>query len=189
MLFLQATSGARVSYFNVMPQMGGLCMQNSDLIALAFMLVAVLSALYSKHASNAARRANDIAVHQNLRPLRLAVYRSMNDFAHFCSTYRTLQHLKSVNGTRDLVERIESFKWEIGQHGPLKMPSIENKATEFQIKARQLQKILDRVAGGQSNPLDQSFNSAEENLDSLVDWFANERRELKSSFQTYLVEA
>lgn len=161
-------------------------MQDSDLIALAAVLAAVLSALYARHARDAARRANNIAVHHNLRPLRLAVYQSMKEFAHYCSTYRTLQQVRAVNGTRDLVEHIESFKWEIDQHGPLAMPDIEGKAAEFQNKAWQLQRILDRIAGGQSNPLDRAYDSAEENLDGLVDWFANEHRQLRTSFQPYL---
>jgi len=99
-------------------------MGDSDLIALAAMLVAGLSALlYARHARDEARRANDIA----LRPLRVEIYQSMKEFAHFCSTYRTLQHVGSVNGTRDLVEHIESFKWEIPT--PLTEPTIPPKKT------------------------------------------------------------
>src|ERR1039457_5485437 len=104
-------------------------MQNSDLIAIGSALIALLSVVYARHTGNAAqkaneiaRKANDIAVHNSLRPARLEVYRSMMDFAQYCSTYWThwtLEHLGPVKGTRDLVERIDSFKWEIEQQGPL----------------------------------------------------------------------
>lgn len=161
-------------------------MQRSDLIALAALLVAAPAAWYARQARDAARTANDISVHQHLRPLRLAVYQTMNEFAHFCSTYRALQYVKAVNGTRDLVEHIESFKWEIDKYGPLAMPDIEKKVEEFQSKAWQLQRVLDRIAGGQNNPLDQAYDSAKENLDGLVDWFSNEYRGLRTSFQPYL---
>lgn len=110
----------------------------------------------------------------------------MQDFAHFCSTYRTLWHLGAVKGTRDLVERIDSFKWEIEQEGPLAMPSVESKVTEFQNKAWQMQRLLDRLAVGQNNPEDQTYQSGEENMDGLVEWFANERKQLSSTFQSYL---
>lgn len=161
-------------------------MQNSDLIAVAALLAALLSALYARHARDTARRANDISVHQTLRPLRLAVYQSMKQFSHFCTTYRTLQHVGAVKGARDLVEQIESFKWEIDQHGPLAMPDVENKASQFEKKAWQMQVLLDRIAGGQHNPHDSAYGSAEENLDGLLDWFATEGRQLKTLFQPYL---
>ena len=164
-------------------------MPDSDLIAYAAALVALLSALYARHTRDAARRANDIAVQNGLRPFRLEVYRSMQDFAQYCSTYRTLWHIGAVKGTRDLVGRIESFKWEIEQQGPLAMPAIETKVTEFQNKAWQMQRLLDRLAAGQNNPEDHAYQSGEENMDGLVEWFADERKKLRTTFQTYLGEA
>lgn len=161
-------------------------MPDSDPIAIAALLAALLSALYTRHARDAARRANDISVQQTLRPLRLAVYQTMKQFSHFCTTYRTLQHVGAVYSTRDLVEQIESFKWEIDQHGPLAMPNVEDKASQFEKKAWQMQRLLDRIAVGQNNPHDPAYNSAEENLDGLVDWFATEHRQLKTLFQPYL---
>ena len=164
-------------------------MPDSDLIAYAAALVALLSALYARHTRDAARQANDIAFQNGLRPFRLEVYRSMQDFAHYCSTYRTLWHLGAVKGTRDLVGRIESFKWEIEHQGPLAMPSVEAKVTEFQKKAWQMQRLLDRLPAGQNNPEDRAYQSGEENMDGLVEWFANERKELNATFQPYLSEA
>ena len=163
-------------------------MTDSDLIAIAAVLVAFLSALYARDARETAQRANKIAVRSNLRPSRLEVYRAMQEFAHYCSTYRTLWHLGAVKGTRDLVGRIDSFKWEIEQQGPLAMSSVESKITEFQNKAWQIQRLLDRLSVGQNNPEDRAYQSGEENMDGLVEWFANERKELKVTFQPYLGE-
>jgi hypothetical protein len=164
-------------------------MQNSDLIALGAMAVAGLSALYARHARDASRRANEIAVHFHLRPLRLAVYQSMKQFVHYCSTYRTLQCIGNVNGTRELVDQIENFKWEIEQHGPLDIPVIEEKVSELQKKGWQLQRVLDRIAGVQNTPADRAYDTAEENVDGLIDWFANEHRTLKVLFRPYLEKA
>lgn len=164
-------------------------MQNSDLIALGAMAVAGLSALYSRHTRDASRRANDITVHYHLRPLRLAVYQSMRQFAHYCSTYRTLQCIGNVNGTRELVDQIENFKWEIEQHGPLAIPVIEEKISELQMKSWQLQKLLDRLSGDQNTPTDRAYETAEENIAGLIDWFANEHRTLKVLFKSYLEKA
>lgn len=164
-------------------------MMDSDLLAIAAALVAFLSALYARHTRDAARKANEIAIHNILMPLRLEVYRSMQDFAHYCATYRTLWHLGAVKGTRDLVGRIDSFKWEVEQRGPLAMPSVENKIAEFQRKAWQIQRLLDRLSAGQNNPEDQAYKTGEENMDALVEWFANERKALRATFQPYLGEA
>jgi hypothetical protein len=171
-------------------------MPDSDLIALASFLIALLSALYARHTRDAAReaneiarKANEIAVHDRLRSSRLEVYRSMTAFAHYCSRYRTLWHMKDVNGTRDLVDRIGNLKWEIEQQGPLQMPEVEAKASEFQRKAWQMQRLLDRLAAGQNNPEDRVYQSGEENIDGLVEWFANESKELRTVFQPYLSEA
>ena len=164
-------------------------MPDSDLIAYAAALVALLSAWYARNTRDAARKANDIAVQNGLRPFRLEVYRSMTDFAHYCSTYSTMLHIGAVNGTRDLVEKIDSLKWEIEQQGPLHMPDVETKANEFQRKAWQMQRLLDRLAAGQNNPEDRAYQSGEENMIGLIEWFANERKELRAVFQPYLIEA
>ena len=110
----------------------------------------------------------------------------MTQFAQYSSTYVTLNHLKVVNGTRDLVARIDTFEWEIEQHGPLAMPEVEAKVEEFVNSAWQIQKLLDRIAGGQNVSLDPKYSTAQENLDAMVDWFAEQNRELKTIFRVYL---
>lgn len=161
-------------------------MQISDLIAVAALLAALLSAWYARDSRDANRRANDISVHQTLRPLRLAAYQIMRQFSDYCVTYRTLQHVDAVRGTHNLVEQIENFKWEIAQLGYLGMPVVEEKSTQFVNKAWQMQRVLDRIAGGQNIDLDSARSSDEQNLDHLVDWFDAEHRQLSMLFLPYL---
>lgn len=161
----------------------------TDGIALAALLVAVLSAVYSRGARLAAERANEIATRESLRPLRLQVFQAMYQFSHYCSTYWTLYHVGNVKGTRNLTERIETFKWQIEQHGHLGMPDIEERARQFVNSAWKMQRLIDRIAGGQNNPHDAPYATAEENLDALIEWLAKENRELKLLFQPYLSAA
>ena len=161
-------------------------METSNYISIGALLVAILSVIYSRRAISVSERSNEISTHQQLRPLRLAVYNYMREFAQFCETYSTMRQGKPVDITRDLVARIDSFKWEIEKHGPLQMPEVEKKASEFQNKAWQLQRLLDRIAGGQNQPLDKTFDTAEDNKFGLVEWFHNEGRNLRTLFEPYL---
>ncbi|HYS89185.1 MAG TPA: hypothetical protein VEN78_29880 [Bradyrhizobium sp.] len=113
----------------------------------------------------------------------------MTQFAQYCSTYVTLHHLKVVNGTRELMDRIDTFKWEIEQHGPLAMPNVETKVEEFVNRAWQMQRLIDRIAGGQSNSLEPVYSTAKENLDAVVIWFAEQTRDLKTLFTEHLAGA
>jgi hypothetical protein len=161
----------------------------SDVIAAVALLISVLSAIYARGQRTAAERANRIAVSESRRPLRLQVFQSMHHFSKYCSTYWTLYHMGEVNRGRELTERIETFKWEIDQHLHLEMPEVEEKATSFVNGAWKLQRLVDRIAGGEHNPYDREYATAEENVEGLVDWFAKENRELKTLFQPYLVAA
>ena len=161
-------------------------MKIGDLLALGALLVAVMSAIYARHARDAAREANEIARHQTLRPLRVAVYEQMKDFSGFCAKYRTLQTVGAVTGIRDLVERIEDFQWELERKGPLGMKDVEEKAENFVNEAWKMQRLFDRLAGGQDKPIDRDYQSAEENLDAVLDWFGIERRKLMNLFAKHL---
>jgi hypothetical protein len=161
----------------------------SILVSLLACVIALLSVYYARKSREIAQEANNISVHQNLRPSRLAVYKLMREYAHYCSTYRTLQFLKAVEGTRDLVEHIETLKWEIDNYGPLNMPDIEKKAIEFQNKGKQLQRVLDRLAGHDERPLDVEFETLEDNMHGITDWFSQEHKDLKRTFAKYIANA
>lgn len=161
----------------------------TDLIAIAALLVAILSAIYTRGARDAANRANEISTRESRRPLRLQVFQAMHQFSHYCSTYWTLYHMGEVKRSRELTSRIGTFEWEIEQHGHLDMPDVEAKAKQFVLTAWKMQRLIDRIAGGQTEPHDRQYASAEENIEALVDWFAEENRELKTLFQRYLSAA
>ena len=164
-------------------------MSPSDLLAIAAILIAGLAAFYARGARNVAAKANQITVHESRRPLRLAVFQAMFQFSHYCSTYWTLYHLGAVNKARDLVARIDTFKWEIEQHGHLDMPDVEAKGKELISHAWNMQRLIDRIAGGQNESVDRTYATAAENIQGVVEWFANENRELKTLFRPYLAGA
>ncbi len=164
-------------------------MNTSDYIAIAAVVVTFLAAYYSRQARDAARKANEIATRESRRPLRLAAYQASALFSRYCAQYFTLQSLGQVKGTRDLVARIDTFKWEVEQHGPLNMPDVELRIAELIRAAWSLQRLLDRLAAGQNESLDPVYSTAEENREAVSDWFAAQDRELKELFSPYLAEA
>jgi hypothetical protein len=160
-----------------------------DVIATLALLVAVFSVHYARGQRAAAERANLIAVRESRRPLRLQVFQSMHHFSQYCGQYWTLYNLKVVNRSRELVERIDTFKWEIEQQGQLDMPNVEELAIQFLKNAWKLQRLVDRIAGGQNNPYDRGYATAEENVLALTSWFGDQNRELKKLFERYLTAA
>lgn len=163
-------------------------MATSDLVSLAALLAAFLSVFYARHALVIARKANSLAVHWQQRPLRMEVFCSIWQFANYCSTYSTLINIKAVNGTRDLVARIDRLKWETLQHGPLDMPVVDELTKQMVSAAWNMQRLIDRIAGGHNEPMDAGFESAEAQLQSLIEWFASQRDGLQSTFQPYLLQ-
>ena len=147
---------------------------------------AALAAIYARWSAKQARISNEITIQSELKPRRLSVYASLKDFLHFCSTYKTMQHLKMVQGTNDLSNKIDTFKWEVEQHGPLDMPEVENLIENSKKKAWQLQRLLDRLTGPNAQPLEKGFEIAEDNLYAVIDWFADKEKELKEMFEPYL---
>jgi hypothetical protein len=45
---------------------------------------------------------------------------------------------------------------------------------------------LDRLKGPNARPLDKEFETAEDNLYAVIDWFAAKEKELKDMFEPYL---
>lgn len=161
-------------------------MERSELIALLSVCFAALAALYARWAVTQARRANAIAVQAELKPRCLSVLASVKNFLHFCSTYTTMLSLKMVQGTRDLTAKIDTFKWEVEQHGPLDMPEVENLIENARKNAWQLQRLIDRLKGPDAKPVESGYESAEDNLDAIIEWFAAQEKGLKDIFEPYL---
>lgn len=161
----------------------------TDLIAVAALLVALLSAIYARGARDAANQANEISTRESLRPLRLQAFQAMHHFSLYCSKYWTLYNMGEVNRSRELTAKISTFEWEIKQHGHLGMAGVEEKAKELVRGAWKMQRLVDRIAGGQTNPHDREYESAEDNIQGLVDWFGKENGDLQALFQPYLSAA
>lgn len=161
-------------------------MEKSDLIALLSVCVAALAAIYARWAVTLAKNTNAIAVQSELKPRRLSVFAALKKFLHYCSTYSTMQTLKKINSTNKLVAEIDSFKWEIDQHGPLDMPEVEEIIKNAFSQAWQLQRLLDRLKGQDAKPIDKGFENAEANLDNIIEWFADQEKGLKDTFEPYL---
>lgn len=149
-------------------------------------VIALVSAFYARKSRDIAKKTNDISMHYNLKPTRLAVYNTLRDFADYCCKYYTLICIQAVKGTHELSNRIVELKWEIGSYGPLGMADVEEKAKELQNKAWQLQRVLDRLNGKDRSPMDKQYNDIEKNLHGLTDWFANEKDNLMQLFEKYL---
>ena len=62
--------------------------------------------------------------------------------------------------------------------GEKKIRQIEKKIEKILNNAWQLQKLIDRLAGSNPKQVDPAYNTAEDNVDGLVDWFATEKKEL-----------
>jgi hypothetical protein len=161
-------------------------MTRSDLIALLSVCFATLAALYARWSANQARISNQITIKSELKPRRIAVFASIKDFLHFCSTYKTMQYLNMIQGTNDLTNKIDTFIWEVEQHGPLDMPEIETLIETARNKAWQLQRLFDRLSGPNAKPLDSKYETAEDNLHAVIDWFSEKEKGLKDLFEPYL---
>ncbi|AOY60489.1 hypothetical protein [Desulfococcus multivorans] len=161
-------------------------MQISDLIALAAFAVAILSAIYARRAAIHAHRANEITVKNALHPYRLAVFTALVDFLHFCSTYRTLQSVGKVKGTNDLIARLDRFKGEVAQRGPLDMAEVEKVIEETNAKTWQLQRSLDRLGEPSDRRKDDEYFAEEDRMHELLDWFASKEKEAPTIFERYL---
>ena len=160
--------------------------QTSDYIAGFAAVVALFSAYYTRDARDAARKANEIAAREGHRPLRLAVYQAMALFSRYCGKYFTMQCIGEVKGTGDLGVRIDTFKWEVGQHGHLDMPDVELRITEMINAAWRLKRLLDKLADGQNESLEAVYSTAEENRAAVTDWFGEQDRDLKDLFRPLL---
>ena len=87
------------------------------------------------------------------------------------------------------MDRRDAFKLEFEKFGPLEMPSVESKIPELLNKVAQLQRALDRSRGSDPKPLDSKYTTLEENIDAIMDWFAEEDKALPSLFKPYLEDA
>ena len=155
-------------------------------IALLIVLITALSAEYARQAASQSRKANDIAVQGMLRSERLSIYRGMMDFLHYCSVYSTMFSKKMVEGTHNLSERRDRFKWEIRRYGRLCMPKVEELIKEIISNSATLQRVLDRSVEKNPKPIDSSSKGIYENIDKLIEWFSEKEKKLDEFFEPHI---
>lgn len=147
-------------------------------------------ALYRSHIANQiALESNKIAKHYNLRPMRLDACNLIKDFADYCSRFNTMFVQGMVSGTRELMEQRDSFRKEFESLGPLGMTDLEEKALELSRGAVRLQRALDRTRASDPKPLESQYETLEDNIYAITDWFAEEKNALPSLFAKYLGDA
>ena len=166
------------------------------LISLLSLVTAVVAIMDSRKAREIARDSNDIAKasndisrHYNLIPRRLEARRLVLAFVNFCSTFRTRFGNGIVKSGSELLDHRDAFMEEYDALGPLGMPKVEERVSQITGRAVQLQRAIDRTKNRDPKPLDSQYNSLDENLDALVDYFGDQRRELPALFKEYLTDA
>lgn len=163
-------------------------------ISIIAVLVAALSALYTKRASDEARKANkvsreanEISRNQALRADRLALYNLMRDFALYCSRYTTHLSLGNHDGSRDLMIELDRFKDAAERLGPLEIDESEDFLRRMQGNAGEMQRLIDRIQVGQLDSRMPEYEDAKDHLSHISEWFAEQRKDLEKMFEPYLV--
>ncbi len=67
------------------------------------------------------------------------------------------------------------------------MPDMEKIIHNSKRKAWQLQRLFDRMAIPNAKPEERGYESAEDNVDDIIDWFAEKEKELLEIFKIYSV--
>ncbi|MBI9076580.1 MAG: hypothetical protein JEZ02_14330 [Desulfatibacillum sp.] len=175
-------------------------MDKAMAVSFCALLVSILGALYSRRCAVEAAKANKIANEANgiskeanhmsrqtiFRPARLSGYQYLLNFLDFCSNYSTKHSHKFVQGTRQLMERVDKFEKDIEELGPMEMPEVEMLINEAVTQAQNLQRVLDLKKGQNPKAFDVKFNTAEEKRWAIEDWFTDKKSELKMTVEPYL---
>lgn len=163
-------------------------------ISIIAVLLAAVSALYTKRASDEARNANkvsreanEIARNQALRADRLALYNLMREFAFYCSRYTTHLSLGNHDGSRDLMIKIDRFRDAAERLGPLGIDDSDDILRGMRGNAGEMQRLIDRTQAGQIESQKPEYADTEDHLSHISEWFDEQRKELEQVFEPYLV--
>ena len=159
----------------------------ADLIALAALAVAGLSAVYARRQSNEARKSRLSAEKEARRPQRLELYRTMEDYCRYCSKYYTTYLQGETTGTRNLTARISDFKRAM-EHGAIHdMPGVAAQAKLLDSMGWQMQRHLDRF-GNRTTVMQRGTEAKDDEraVENLVESFEEQRKALRGVFAPYL---
>jgi len=121
-----------------------------------------------------------------MRPARLKVCNQVKSFLRFCSTYWTMDCQGMVKGSNHLIRRLHSFEKSVDAEGPLSIPNLESRIKEIIKNVWKMQKLVDRLASPNRRPLNSTRDTAEDNVYALVEWFAQQEKEIDELFEPYL---
>ena len=121
-----------------------------------------------------------------LRPHRLCARNALADFVRLCTGYRTLHPQHRLDKTRQLTDAIDHAKRAVELQGPLSIPGLTDFYAEIMAHAWSLQRLLDRQAGPDPQPISQEYETADDNLDAIENWFGGAQERLKMLFDSHL---
>lgn len=121
-----------------------------------------------------------------LRRHRLEVRNVLLAFADFCLTYQALHPQTARYRTRELSAEIGRFKSVLDSLGPLAMPEFAPLLSDIMNHAWNFQRLLDRQNGLNSLSIDRQFQTLEDNLDGMVEWFADVKKRISAEIDPYL---
>lgn len=159
----------------------------SDLIAMAALGVAGLSALYTRRQADEARKSRLSAEREARRPQRLEIYRELEEYCRYCSTYYTAYLQRTVSGTRELTARIDRLRTAMEQGAIFDMPAVSETSRQLQNMGWKMQRHLDRI-GDQAIVFSSAMEAAKDatEVEKLVELFEKQRKELRNVFALYL---
>lgn len=138
------------------------------------------------HNSDAELNIEAYLTKSHLRGPRLEAKNLFIRFADFCAQYKTLHLSPSPNRTHELMSEISRFKMSIEDLGPLSVPGFVNLYSSAVANAWKLQRLLDREIGPNPMPIEARYKTVAENLDGLIEWFAQAKEDVKVTMNTFL---
>jgi len=147
-------------------------------------IVGVVGAIGSLFRSR--RPKTDEATAALLRPHRLSARNALLSFADFCLTYKTLHPQTTPDRTHNLSAEIDRLKATLEFLGPLSLPKLAPLQSDLVAHPGNFQRLLDRQAGPDPQPINREFQTIEDNIDGIVDWFADVKERIKKEIDPYL---
>ena len=121
-----------------------------------------------------------------LRGSRLEGRNLFIEFADFCIQYQTLNFALTPNRTHELTSEISRFKMGIEMLGPISIPDFVDIYSSAIANAWNLQRLLDREMGLDPKPIETRYKTIEDNIDGIIDWFAQAKKEVKIVMDPFL---
>lgn len=131
----------------------------------------------------------DIEAHSTnvlIRVPRLEARNLLINFADFCIKYQTLHPTLSPDRTQALTSEITRLKDGIEMLGPLSIPSFVDIYSSMVTNAWNMQRLLDRQMGFEPKPIESHFETVDDNIDGIIDWFSQAKIDIKEIIDPYL---